>query len=319
MFGFSCCVEKYFFNLNRDRENCYSIHAMTIREIKSKTVLHHHDQEFATCWDLNIYRGCGHRCVYCFARYSHKYLDTEQFFDDIFVKTNAAEALHSDFSKRSWNGSPVNICGVTDGYQPIEAQYQLMPKIIETFIRHKNPIVITTKSTLLLRDIDLLDELNKVADVDVRISASAIDETIREKIEPFAPPTIDRLNMLRELSKRGIQTGVLMMPIIPYLTDNTENLEAIFKIAKANGASSIIPQVMHLRGKTKNEFLGHIKDTFPELIIKIKPLYIGSYANKNYLENFRQKISKLRVKYNFYNKIEKPIPYKKENIQLRLI
>jgi DNA repair photolyase len=129
--------------------------------------LHYHDREFASNWDLNIYRGCGYRCIYCFAQYSHKYPDTgeNEFFDDIFVKTNVADALHTDFSKRSWDGDPVNICGVTDGYQPLEKEYVLMPKIIEAFIRHKNPMIITTKSTLLLRDIDLLDELNKIADV----------------------------------------------------------------------------------------------------------------------------------------------------------
>lgn len=292
---------------------------MAVKEIKAKTVLHHHEQEFATCWDLNIYRGCGHRCIYCFAQYSHRYLDTEQFFDDIFVKINAAEILNSDFSKRSWDGSAINLCGVTDAYQPIEAQYQLMPKVIETFIKHKNPMVITTKSTLLLRDIDLLEELSKVAYVDVRVSASAMDESIREKIEPFAPPTIDRLNMVLELAKRNIYTGILMMPIIPHLTDNIENLDAIFKLAKSSGAKSIIPQILHLRGNTKKAFFEHTKDLFPELISKIKPLYYGSYASKDYLETFRGKIAQLRSKYNFYNKMEKPPQCKKQEVQLKLI
>ncbi|MDR1335098.1 MAG: hypothetical protein LBJ19_02395 [Holosporaceae bacterium] len=158
---------------------------MAIKKITCKTALHYHDREFASNYDLNIYRRCGHRCIYCFAQYSHKYLDTDQFFDDIFVKTNVTEILHADFSKRSWNSDPVNICGVTDGYQPIEAEYCLMPKIIETFIRHKNPMIITTKSTLLLRDLDLLEKLNKIAGVSVQVSVSAMDELIREKNEPL--------------------------------------------------------------------------------------------------------------------------------------
>lgn len=292
---------------------------MVIKDIRSKSVLHHHDQEFSTNWDLNIYRGCGHRCIYCFAQYSHRYLNTEQFFDDIFVKTNVAEVLESDFSKSSWDRNVVNVCGVTDGYQPIEAQYQLMPKIIETFIKHQNPLVITTKSTLLLRDIDLLEELNKVAYVDIRISASAIDESIREKIEPFASSTIKRLQMLSEFTKRKIDTGVLMMPIIPYLTDNIENLDAIFKLAKANGAKSVIPQILHLRGNTKKTFLRHIQSSFPELSNKIQILYKGSYVSRDYLQLFQNKISELRKKYNFYNKIEKPILHEKKNMQLTLI
>jgi DNA repair photolyase len=175
-----------------------------------------------------------------------------------------------------------------------------MPKIIETFIRHKNPMIITTKSTLLLRDIDLLDELNKIAGVSVQVSASAIDEAIREKIEPFASPTMERLEMINELGKRGISCGVLMIPIIPHLTDSIENLDAIFKLAKENGAKSIIPQVLHLRGNTKNVFFSYMRNLFPDLESKIKPLYNGAYVNKNYLENFQEKIRNLRRKYNLY-------------------
>jgi DNA repair photolyase len=274
---------------------------MAIKEIVCKTAVHYHDQKFASNWDLNIYRGCGHRCIYCFAQYSHKYLGTDQFFDDISVKTNVAEALNADFSRRSWNGDPVNICGVTDGYQPLEREYVLMPKIIETFIRHRNPMIITTKSTLLLRDVGLLEELNKVAGVNVQVSVSAIDEIIRKKIEPFASPSIERLEMIGKLSKCGIPCGVLMMPIIPHLTDTVENLDAIFRLAKENGAKTIVPQILHLRGSTKNVFFGHIRNLFPNLEPRIKPLYSGAYVNKNYLENFQEKIRNIRKKYNFYN------------------
>jgi DNA repair photolyase len=292
---------------------------MAIKEITCKTALHYHDREFASNWDLNIYRGCGHRCIYCFAQYSHKYLDTDQFFDDIFVKTNVAEILHADFSKRLWRGDPVNICGVTDGYQPIEADYCLMPKIIETFIRHKNPMIITTKSTLLLRDLDLLEEFNKAAGMSVQVSVSAIDESIREKIEPFAPPTIDRLNMIGELKKRGIRAGILMMPITPHLTDNIENLDAIFELAKENGAKTIIPQMLHLRGNTKNVFLNYMHDLFPGLKQKIRPLYKGAYVNKDCLENFHRKILFLRKKYNFYNEHREICRCEKQETQMKLL
>ncbi|MDR3179471.1 MAG: radical SAM protein [Holosporaceae bacterium] len=291
---------------------------MSIKEIKAKTSLHYHDNKFASNWDLNVYRGCGHHCIYCFAQYSHKYLETEQFFDDIFVKTNIAEALNADFSKRSWDGSPVNICGVTDGYQPLEAQYLLMPQIIRTFIRHRNPMIITTKSTLLLRDIDLLEELHKVASVYVQVSASAIDESIRAKIEPHAPPTSDRLHMLGELHKRGISGGVLMMPIIPHLTDNDENLDAIFRLAKENNAQTLHAQVLHLRGNTKKVFFDHMQNLFPEFVGKIKFLYNGSYVNQEYTTTFYQKISFLRKKYNLHNKIP-PHECPKQNVQLSLI
>lgn len=292
---------------------------MGIQEIETKIALHYHKHAFATNYDVNIYRGCGHKCIYCFAQYSHKYLDSEQFFDDILVKTNVAESLDRDFSKRNWGGFPVNLCGVTDPYQTIEGKYTLMPKIIEVFMKHKNPLVITTKSALILRDIDLLVELNKVAHVDIRISISAMDENVRKKIEPFAAPTIDRLYAISEFSKRGIDTGILMMPIIPYLTDNIENLDEIFKIAKNNDAKSIIPQILHLRGNTKKVFFNHITEFFPELFQKINVIYKGSYADKDYLDSFRIKISSLRNKYNFYNKIPSYCNCKKQPTQLSLI
>jgi DNA repair photolyase len=294
---------------------------MSIKEITCKTALHYHDRAFASNWDLNIYRGCGHRCIYCFAQYSHRYLNTEQFFDDIFVKTNVAEALNADFSGRSWNGDPVNICGVTDGYQPLEKEYILMPKIIETFIRHRNPMIITTKSTLLLRDIGLLEELNKIAGVSVQVSVSAIDEIIRKKIEPFTPPSVERLAMIGELSRCGIPCGVLMMPIIPHLTDTIENLDAIFRLAKENGAKTIIPQILHLRGNTKNVFFNYVHSLFPDLEIKIKSLYSNAYVNKNYLKSFQEKIINLRKKYNFHNNHRENCrnECRKQDVQLKLL
>lgn len=293
---------------------------MSVQEIKAKSVLHHHDREFSTCWDLNLYRGCGHRCIYCFAQYSHKYLGTEEFFDDIFVKTNAPESLISDFSKRSWNHEPINLCGVTDAYQPLEAKYKLMPQIIEIFIKYKNPMVITTKSVLALRDLDLLDELNKVAGVVMNISASIINEDIRKKIEPFSSPTVARLKMIREFSKRNIRTEVLLMPVIPYISDDMENLDAIFSLAKANGACGIIPNMLHLRGHTKNTFFTILSRNFPDLVPKIRELYNGSYINREYAEQFREKIRFLRGKHNLYNNLPRNHHHQKHQcVQLKLL
>ena len=292
---------------------------MKIKEVTSKSAIHYHEHAFATNRDINPYRGCGHGCIYCFAQYSHKYLDSDQFFDEISVKTNVADAVRADFSKRSRNCDPINLSGVTDPYQPLEERYKLMPKIIETFIRYKNPMIITTKSTLLLRDLDLLEELNKVAYVDVRVSVSAIDEEIRRKIEPKAAPTAERLQMLSEIAEKGISRGVLLMPIIPYLTDNIENLDALFDMSRKNGAESIIPAMLHLRGETKRVFYSYIKEMFPGLISKISVLYKGAYVDKSYSEKFNQKITCLRKKYNFYNKIHVRRCKNEKPVQLNLL
>ncbi len=169
-----------------------------LKEIQAKTILHYHARQFATNWDANIYRGCGHNCRYCFAQYSHRYLDNSDFFDDVFVKSNAPELLQKEMSKRTWDFSPVNVCGISDCYQPAEAEYKIMPKVINSFIKKRNPLFIGTKSTLILRDFHLIEKLNKVAEVSIATSVSSLDEGTRKLIEPSASPTIERLKMLKK-------------------------------------------------------------------------------------------------------------------------
>ena len=206
-----------------------------IKEIIAKSALHYHERAFATNWDVNIYRGCAHRCEYCFAQYSHKYMDTDDFFGDIFIKTNIAEQLDRELStKRKWHKEPINLCGVTDCYQPLEKKYEIMPDILNVFLKHRNPIVITTKSTLILRDIKLIEKLCGVTEVNVGTSVTTVDEDVRKHVEPGASPAVDRLNMLSDLKAAGCATTVLLMPIIPHITDGENNLDQIFELAKEN-------------------------------------------------------------------------------------
>ncbi|MDR0392926.1 MAG: hypothetical protein LBH52_01700 [Puniceicoccales bacterium] len=270
-----------------------------IHEIQVKSALHYHKRAFATHWDLNCYRGCGHHCVYCFAQYSHKYLESEDFFDDIWVKTNITQVLEKDFSKKSWCGACVNACGVTDGYQPIEQKFQLMPSIIQCFVKHRNPLAVTTKSHLVVRDLPLLTQLNKVAYVVLRMSISTTDESLREKLEPYASKIQDRFKALKRFAAAGIDTGILLMPIIPYINDSFENLENIFKEARLCGVKEIIADILHLRGHTRQNFLSHVQKLFPQHTNRIRSLYKGSYADKIYSKALYQKIAHLRSKYKF--------------------
>ena len=109
---------------------------MNFKEIKAKSVLHYHDKKFASNYDLNIYRGCEHKCEYCFAQYSHKYLEND-FFNDIYIKTNVAEILDKELTKKPLNHTQICICGVSDCYQPAEEKYKLMPDILKVLIKHK--------------------------------------------------------------------------------------------------------------------------------------------------------------------------------------
>lgn len=277
-----------------------------IREIQSKSALHYHGQKFATNWDVNIYRGCGHGCVYCFARYSHRYLDDPDFFHDIYVKRNIAELLDREFSRKRWQKEPVNVSGVTDAYQAAEEQYCLMPDIIRVFIRHRNPLVIVTKSVLPLRDISLISDLAKMVQVDILVSVSTLDENIRRITEPCPAATADRLNMLSAFREAGCRTGVLVMPVIPYLTDSEENLRGIYELAAKNRVNMVLPGTLHLRGNTKEPLLNLVKKHFPELFPKISRTYYG--ADEAYKNTLRPLIRRLQSEYGPWAKYSAPAP-----------
>jgi DNA repair photolyase len=127
-------------------------------------------------WDLNIYRGCEHRCVYCYALYSHKYLDDSKFYENIYYKENIVESLEEQLKSPSWKGEVISIGTVCDSYQPLEREKKFMPEILKVLIKYKNPRVISTKSDLILRDIELIDELSKVTYVGLAVTITTTDE-----------------------------------------------------------------------------------------------------------------------------------------------
>ncbi|HNY04099.1 MAG TPA: hypothetical protein PKG48_16005, partial [Bacteroidales bacterium] len=149
-----------------------------LRELTVKSALHYHESEMPCNWDVNVYRGCGHGCRYCFAQYSHDYLGAGNFFGEIFVKENVAGVLDHELSRRKWQHARINLSGVTDAYQPVEAHRNIMPEIWKVLIRHRNPVVITTKSSLILRDLDLIKELAGLTNVYVGATITMLDEDL---------------------------------------------------------------------------------------------------------------------------------------------
>jgi len=290
-----------------------------LKHIKAKSILHYHKQTFATNWDANIYRGCKHNCKYCFAQYSHRYLGTRDFFSDIYVKSNAPELLIKELNKKKWEGYPVNVCGISDCYQPAEEEYKIMPKVIKSFIATKNPIVIMTKSTLILRDLELIKKLNKVAEVSIMISVSTLNEDRRKLIEPNAAPTIERMQMLKTFSDLGFKTSILFMPIIPYISDDEKNMDEIFRITKEYNLGSITTYPLHLRGNTKKIFYKFLKDSFPELLPKYEVLYNKNEVSKEYSINLQEKVNALRKKYQLFNTYRPSKPKLKQEKQSSLL
>lgn len=132
-------------------------------------------------WDLNVYRGCSHDCKYCFARYSHKYLPEKgDFSEAIFVKTNIAEALERQLRSPKWDKGVINLGGVTDNYQVAEAMEKQMPEILRLMIKYNNPIIISTKSDLILRDFDLIDQLSRKTYVNIASTITTANETLQK-------------------------------------------------------------------------------------------------------------------------------------------
>ena len=191
-------------------------------------------------------------------------MESSSFYNEIFVKTNIAERLDRLLSSKSWKGEAINLGGVTDNYQPIEAEYKIMPDVWDVLIKHKNPCTISTKSDLILRDYDLIEKLAGLTYVNIASTITCIDEKIREKIEPGAAPSERRFNMLEAFGKTEAFTGMHTMPVIPFITDSEENLEGLFCRAQRAGIDYAIVQPMNLKGETKLVFLSFVKENYPK-------------------------------------------------------
>ncbi|MCK4814053.1 MAG: radical SAM protein [Candidatus Marinimicrobia bacterium] len=274
------------------------VYSIMYKTITCKTALNHIKSNYLPYkWDLNIYRGCMHQCQYCYALYSHKYLDSSDFFGEIYIKENIVECLEKKLRSRYWKRETINLGGVTDSYQPIEAKKKLMPEILKLLIKYKTPASISTKSTLVLRDLDLYDELARVAGVNIALSITCCDENIRKKIEPYSTPTAARFDVLKTFRKTEASTGVLMMPILPFLTDTEENLTCLFRSAQAADVDYIIPGLLNLRGPTRGNFLHFIKTQFPDMYPKYLDYYQGSFAKKTYRTALYERIAALKKAY----------------------
>ncbi|MCB0344950.1 MAG: PA0069 family radical SAM protein [Bdellovibrionales bacterium] len=221
-------------------------------------------------YSINPYRGCFHACSYCYARPTHQYIDFgagTDFERKIVIKVNAAERLREAFMKRSWKGDTLVFSGVTDCYQPLEASYELTRKCLEVCLEFRNPVSIITKGALILRDLELLRELNQAARAHVTISLAFSDGEMARAVEPHAPHPSARLRALRELSSAGIKTAVALSPIIPGLNDT--QIPEVLQRASDAGAQTAFMTLLRLPAEVKDVFLERTKEAFPQRFGKI--------------------------------------------------
>jgi DNA repair photolyase len=233
-------------------------------------------------WTINPYRGCSHGCAYCFARPTHKYLDFNagrDFEREIVVKVNAPELLRVELARRSWQGEHVALGTNTDPYQWVEGRYKLMRGIWEALRDAANPCSVLTKSPLLLRDLDLMREINARTTFSAAVSVPTLDEKAWRATEPHTPHPRARLEAAAELTRAGIKTAVLIAPLMPGINDKPEQVAPILELAEQAGVSSVTGIALHLRGEVRDLFFDWLSAHRPDLMPRYEELYRGrAYA-----------------------------------------
>ena len=233
-------------------------------------------------WSLNPYMGCVHRCTFCYVRhFEHR---SDRPFDDrygtsIRVKTNVAEVLRKELARASWQHEHVAVGAATDPYQPAEGKYKLTRGCLEVFRDASNPFSIITRGPMILRDLDVLVEASRRASVSVTFSIPTLDEDVWKRTEPSTAHPRQRLRALKELVDAGVKASVGMAPILPGISDRPEQLREVVRAAREVGACGVWANLLFLRPGTREHFLAHLAEDWPEQL----PLYERLYAGKAYL------------------------------------
>ena len=233
-------------------------------------------------WSLNPYMGCVHRCTFCYVRAFERRADRpsdERYGTSIRVKTNVAEVLRCELARPSWQREGVVIGAATDPYQPAEGRYRLTRACLEVLAEASNPFGIITRGPMIVRDLDVLVEAAKRAEVSVTFSVPTLDVEIWRRTEPGTAPPHQRLRALSQLVEAGVKAGVGMAPILPGLTDRPELMAEVVRAARAAGATGVWANVLYLKPGTKEHFLSALEQDWPELL----PHYEQLYARRAYL------------------------------------
>lgn len=247
-----------------------------IEEIQSKTILNHVKQPetwFGLKYNMNIYRGCQHQCIYCDSR-----SDCYRLGDlaHIRVKVNALELLEDVLPRKRVLGT-IGFGSMNDPYMPIEKEYRMVRGALSIIFEQGFPVHVLTKSDLVLRDLDLLQGISEIYAA-VSFTVTTTDDSLAAKVEPGAPRPSVRFKAMRALAKSGILTGVTMMPVLPFIEDDPKNIRQIVRGAKKHGASYIIPAFgMTLRPGSREYYYQKLDAHFPGIKEKYIQAFAGSY------------------------------------------
>ena len=248
-------------------------------------------------WSLNPYMGCVHRCTFCYVRAFELRADRpadDRYGRSIRVKANVAVVLARELARPSWRGEQVVVGAATDPYQPAEGRYLLTRACLEALCRAANPFSIITRGPLIVRDVDVLVEAARRAEVSVTFSVPTLDREIWRTTEPGTAPPHQRLRALRTLVDAGINAGVGLAPILPGLSDRPDMLADVVRAARAAGATGVWANLLNLRPGTREHFLEALGRDWPELLTDYEMLYArGAYLPTAHVEPVRERVRSL--------------------------
>ncbi len=253
---------------------------INFHEIRAKSALNHvAGGRYGFDWTINPYRGCSHACVYCFARRTHTFLDFNagrDFEREIVVKVNVPELLRGELARPGWKRELVALGTNTDPYQWVESRYRMMPEILAALAAAETPVSVLTKSPLVMRDVEIYAAMAKRGlRVSVNLSVPTLDEDAWRATEPHTPSPAARLDAVAELRRRGIDSGVLIAPLMPGINDSPEQVRPIVDRARAAGATFLGGVALHLRDEVKDVFFAWLEQKRPDLLPRYEALYRG--------------------------------------------
>jgi len=267
-----------------------------------KSILNHCDSDRVLfAWTVNPYRGCEFGCQYCYARYTHEFMELngQDFEKKIYVKQDAGLIAARDLGTKKVHGDHIAIGTATDPYQPAEREYGATRAILEQMaMRSGLSISITTKSDQVLRDVDLLRRIGEHSAISVNLSITTMRTRLARILEPRAPRPDLRMNAVRDLRRAGIAAGVFAMPVLPGITDREEDLEALARAARDAGAQWFAASVVFLMPSAQKQFMPFLDAKFPKLARRYREWFSReAYAPETYRKEISARVAALRKKY----------------------
>jgi DNA repair photolyase len=252
-------------------------------------------------WTINPYRGCEFACKYCYARYTHEFMEIRDGLDferKVYIKQQAAWLLRRDL-RRVKSGEAIAIGTATDPYQPAERQHRVTREILEELAQHRGfEIGMVTKSDLILRDLEVLGRVAEQNRLYVNVTITTLDARLARVLEPRAPRPDLRLRAVEELNRAGIDAGVICAPVLPGITDSEESLEALVAATKKAGGKNIFANPLFLKPSSAAVFLPFLEKEFPALVKQYRERYASrAFVSEAYHRDISKRMTKLREKY----------------------